>query len=123
MTVSTTSYDVRAQLEDMLERDLLGPWDGPAEELPPGTTPGERYLLGKLVPRRTTGDEPVSDADEPRTTTMSRTAPSLSRRRRWVSTATTWRGRQRLPPCAAARWQRLPSASGSRYPRTSIGFW
>lgn len=24
-----TSYDVRAELEDLLERDLLGPWDWP----------------------------------------------------------------------------------------------
>ena len=47
----------------MLERDLLGPWDGPNEELPPGTSPGERYLLGKLVPRRPFGIEPVNDAD------------------------------------------------------------
>ena len=61
MTVS--AYEVRAELEDLLERDLHGPWDGPAEELPPGTTPGERYLLGKLVPRRSEGDEPVTGAD------------------------------------------------------------
>src|SRR4051794_2271319 len=47
----------------MLERDLLGPWDGPTEELPAGTTPGERYLLGKLVPRRADWDEPVTDAE------------------------------------------------------------
>jgi hypothetical protein len=48
----------------MLERELLGPWDGPHEELPAGTTPGERYLLGKLVPRRTEAEEPVNDPDE-----------------------------------------------------------
>jgi hypothetical protein len=65
VTVPVTSYEVRAQLEDMLERDLLGPWDGPAEELPPGTTPGERYLLGKLVPRRAATAEPASDAAVP----------------------------------------------------------
>jgi hypothetical protein len=46
-----TSFEVRAELEDLLERDLLGPWDGPEEELPPGTSPAERYLLGRLVPR------------------------------------------------------------------------
>ena len=61
---STTSYAVRSALEDLLERDLLGPWDGPAEELPPGTTPGERYLLGRLVPRRPEGAEPVTDAEQ-----------------------------------------------------------
>ena len=63
---AVTSFDVREQLEDMLARDLLGPWDGPTEELPPGTTPGERYLLGKLVPRRAETDEPVENpADAP----------------------------------------------------------
>ncbi|MGH3221077.1 MAG: DISARM system helicase DrmA [Streptosporangiaceae bacterium] len=46
-----TSFDVRAELEDLLERDLLGPWDGLEEELPPGSSPAERYLLGRLVPR------------------------------------------------------------------------
>ncbi len=46
-----TSHDVRAELETLLERDLLGPWDGPDEELPPGVPPAERYLLGRLVPR------------------------------------------------------------------------
>ncbi len=46
-----TSYDVRAEFESLLERDLLGPWDEPNEELPPGTSPAERYLLGRLVPR------------------------------------------------------------------------
>ena len=60
-----SGFEVRQQLEDMLERDLLGPWDGPTEELPPGTTPGERYLLGKLVPRRGAGDEPADDVEAP----------------------------------------------------------
>ena len=46
-----TSVEVRAELERLLERDLLGPWDGPTEELPPGVSPAERYLLGRLVPR------------------------------------------------------------------------
>lgn len=46
-----TSYQVRAELERFLERDLLGPWDGPSEELPAGITPSERYLVGRLVPR------------------------------------------------------------------------
>lgn len=59
-----SGFEVRAALESMLERDLLGPWDGPEEELPPGTTPGERYLLGKLVPRRPEGQEPAVDPDD-----------------------------------------------------------
>lgn len=45
-----TSVEVRDELENRLERDLLGPWDGPEEELPPGVMPAERYLLGRLVP-------------------------------------------------------------------------
>ncbi len=65
MTVAdeVTGYEARAALEDMLERDMLGPWDGPTEELPAGTTPGERYLLGKLVPRRADWEEPVTDPE------------------------------------------------------------
>ena len=63
MTQTVTAYDVRAQFEDLLERDLLGPWDGPTEELPPSSTPGERYLLGRLVPRRPDSYEPASSAD------------------------------------------------------------
>jgi hypothetical protein len=63
VTEELTGYDVRAKFEDMLERDLLGPWDGSTEELPAGTTPGERYLLGRLVPRRSDTDEPVTDPE------------------------------------------------------------
>ncbi len=61
MAEQISAYDVRARLEDMLERDLLGPWDGATEELPAGTTPGERYLLGRLVPRRTEAEEPPAE--------------------------------------------------------------
>lgn len=49
--MTKTSFEVREQLEDLLEKDLLGPADGPDEELPAGTIPAERYLLGRLVPR------------------------------------------------------------------------
>jgi hypothetical protein len=64
-----TSFEVRAELESLLERDLHGPWDGPAEELPPGTLPAERYLLGRLVPLDTPVDQGTADdegkADDP----------------------------------------------------------
>ena len=64
-----TSFEVRAELESLLERDLLGPWDGPEEELPPGDSPAERYLLGRLVPRDAPADENTADdegtADDP----------------------------------------------------------
>jgi hypothetical protein len=52
-----TSYEVRVKLEDLIERDLLGPLDGPNEELPPGTPPAEHYMLGRLVPREHLGNE------------------------------------------------------------------
>lgn len=48
---AVTPVRVRAALESLLERDLLGPWDGPEEELEAGSSPAERYLLGRLVPR------------------------------------------------------------------------
>jgi hypothetical protein len=54
---------VRAELEDRLARDLLGPWDGPEEELPPRESPAERYLLGRLVPKDAPVDEATADAD------------------------------------------------------------
>ncbi len=68
MTTTDSSYDVRAELEDLLERDLLGPWDGPDEELPPGTPPAERYLLGRLVPMRSSrrlDAVPAGEGDDP----------------------------------------------------------
>jgi hypothetical protein len=63
VTQGATGYDVRVELEDLLQRDLLGPWDGATEELPPGSTPGERYLLGRLVPRRPEAGEPAPETD------------------------------------------------------------
>jgi hypothetical protein len=60
---SATSFEVRAELESLLERDLHGPWDGPVEELPPGASPAERYLLGRLVPLDTPVDEGTADDD------------------------------------------------------------
>ncbi|MBI1757614.1 MAG: helicase [Actinobacteria bacterium] len=57
--VAVRAVAVRAELESLLERDLLGPWDGPEEELPAGSQPAERYLLGRLVPR--TPDAGIAD--------------------------------------------------------------
>jgi hypothetical protein len=59
-----TSFQVRAQLEDRLELDLLGPWDGPEEELPPRTSPAERYMLGRLVPRERPAEQEETDDGE-----------------------------------------------------------
>jgi hypothetical protein len=61
---SVTSAQVRDELESLLERDLLGPRDGPGEELRPGELPAERYLLGRLVPRpRDAVAEPAEGTD------------------------------------------------------------
>ena len=47
-TPEVPSFQVRAELEDLLERDLLGPWDGPEEELPPKTSPASsRFPLSR----------------------------------------------------------------------------
>ena len=66
---ASTSYEVRAALEELLERDLLGPRDGAQEELPPGVPPAERYLVGRLVPRTRPSDPPsnakAQDSDDP----------------------------------------------------------
>ncbi len=66
--MTTTSFEVRDLLEQRLEKDLLGPADGPDEELPAGTIPAERYLLGRLVPRTPddgggTAEPTTEDAD------------------------------------------------------------
>ncbi|MDT0548238.1 DISARM system helicase DrmA [Streptomyces lonegramiae] len=46
------SYDVRDGLVKYIHRDLLGPWDGDIEELPPRSAgPRDRYLVGMLGPR------------------------------------------------------------------------
>jgi hypothetical protein len=48
-----TSYQVRDELQHLIERDLLGPWDGELEVLPPRSQgPGERYLVGRLGPKQ-----------------------------------------------------------------------
>ena len=56
-----TSSQVRAELERLLVRDLLGPWAGDAEELPAGTVPSERYILGVLSPARVSLDAEITD--------------------------------------------------------------
>lgn len=59
-----TSVAVRDELESRLERDLLGPWDGPEEELPPKVQPAERYLVGRLVPAVPPPREADDDDDD-----------------------------------------------------------
>ncbi|HEY5857373.1 MAG TPA: DISARM system helicase DrmA [Aldersonia sp.] len=60
---AVTSVQVRDELEARLKRDLHGPWDEVAdEELPPGTVPAERYLIGRLAPFR--GGVPQEPTDD-----------------------------------------------------------
>lgn len=61
-----TPHQVRDELQDLITRDLLGPWDGDLEVLPekvPG--PGDRYLVGRLGPKRAhdRDDSSGTDAD------------------------------------------------------------
>ena len=55
-----SSYQVRDELTDLIERDLLGPWDGELEVFPPRSPgPLERYLVGRLGPKH----EPASSRE------------------------------------------------------------
>ena len=50
---AATSYQVRDELEELIGRDLLGPWDGEDEQFRPGAMgPRERYLVGMLGPKQ-----------------------------------------------------------------------
>jgi hypothetical protein len=50
--VEATSYEVRGELQHLIERDLLGPWDGAEERFAPGVRgPRDRYLVGMLGPK------------------------------------------------------------------------
>lgn len=47
-----SSFEVRDALQKLVERDLLGPWDGPEEAFKPRARgPRDRYLVGMLGPR------------------------------------------------------------------------
>ena len=59
-----SSYAVRDELHRLIEKDLLGPWDGPQERFRPGAMgPRERYLVGMLGPRHE-ATSTRDDADE-----------------------------------------------------------
>ena len=65
-----TSYQVRDELQELIRRDLLGPWDGEREVFPPAVMgPRERYLVGMIGPKpgaRTTHAQvrAVADLDD-----------------------------------------------------------
>ncbi|MFD9946735.1 DISARM system helicase DrmA [Nonomuraea sp. NPDC059023] len=47
-----SSYQVREDLQKLVVRDLLGPWDGEAEQFDPKAMgPRERYLVGMIGPK------------------------------------------------------------------------
>src|SRR5690554_1861458 len=47
-----TSFQVRDAFQRLIERDLLGPWDGEHERFEPKARgPRDRYLVGMLGPR------------------------------------------------------------------------
>lgn len=47
-----SSYQVRDKFQELVERDLLGPWGGEYEEFRPRASgPWERYLVGMLGPK------------------------------------------------------------------------
>ncbi|MEV7226960.1 DISARM system helicase DrmA [Polymorphospora sp. NPDC051019] len=49
---AATSFQVRDELQALVGRDLLGPWDGDHEQFRPGAMgPRERYLVGMLGPK------------------------------------------------------------------------
>jgi hypothetical protein len=55
------SFQVRDKLQQLVERDLLGPWDGATEQFQPRAMgPRERYLVGMLGPKH----QPRSTLDD-----------------------------------------------------------
>ncbi len=65
-----TSHEIRDELGGYVERDLLGPWDGPTEQFPPHARgPRDRYLVGMLGPKYTPRST-IEAADEVPDTTL-----------------------------------------------------
>ncbi|WP_347813566.1 DISARM system helicase DrmA [Actinomadura sp. 6K520] len=62
------SFEVRDELEELVRRDLLGPWDGPTEEFKPKAMgPRERYLVGMLGPKHSPASAIESAGEMPDT--------------------------------------------------------
>ncbi|MEU8242245.1 DISARM system helicase DrmA [Actinoplanes missouriensis] len=61
-----SSFQVRDELEELVRRDLLGPWDGEHEEFrPKAMGPRERYLVGMLGPKQRTRANNLEAANVP----------------------------------------------------------
>ena len=60
-----SSFQIRGELQQLVQRDLLGPWEGETEALPPRSSgPRERYLVGMLGPRHQLPKSSRDAADE-----------------------------------------------------------
>ncbi len=61
-----SSSQVRAEIERLLAKDLLGPWlDDDREILPSGSVPSDRYILGVLSPAGSTLSAEQTDTSAP----------------------------------------------------------
>jgi hypothetical protein len=61
---AASSYQVRDELAGLIERDLLGPWDGELEAFGPRSPgPLERYLVGRLGPKHEVASSREAAAD------------------------------------------------------------
>ncbi|MBO0706713.1 MAG: DISARM system helicase DrmA [Candidatus Dormibacteraeota bacterium] len=83
MTITTSSsLAVRDRLEQIIDRDLLGPWHGTDEELHEG--PRSRYLVGMIAPRDVRADPPeivdstLGDADDDGEAGIDRPSPAAT---------------------------------------------
>ncbi|MDA2810657.1 DISARM system helicase DrmA [Nocardiopsis sp. RSe5-2] len=60
-----SSYQVRDEFQELVARDLLGPWGGDYEEFAPNARgPRERYLVGMLGPRDKPAASHTADAGD-----------------------------------------------------------
>ena len=60
-----SSREIRDELDALLRRDLLGPWDGEAETITGSVGPRDRYITGLLAPLDVAeGDDPGRDDED-----------------------------------------------------------
>jgi hypothetical protein len=65
-----TSFEVRDEFQALVERDLLGPWNGETEELPPRSIgPRDEYFVGALGPKPAAASSRQAGGDMPDTET------------------------------------------------------
>ncbi|NHD15998.1 MULTISPECIES: DISARM system helicase DrmA [unclassified Actinopolyspora] len=64
-----SGVQVREEFQEIVVRDLLGPWNGDTEQLPPGSSgPRERYLVGMLGPKQDARSATTTTEGAPDTT-------------------------------------------------------